>query len=67
MELTMKQVLALWPQSISRSVRRWWMDRTEQRYLRHACVEHQIAREAQRNAAHYQKLAAIIRSERGRL
>lgn len=49
---------------ITRKVRRWWLQRTEEHYLRCAAVEYERAREAEQNEAYYQKRAAMARSDR---
>jgi hypothetical protein len=45
-------------------VRKWWWSRAEAHYLICADVEQSRAREAQQNAAYYQKRAALARSQR---
>lgn len=49
---------------IVRSIHHWWLQRAERHYLICADVEQQRAREAQMNAAYYQKRAALARSAR---
>jgi hypothetical protein len=45
-------------------IRRWWLRRAETHYLICADIEQTRAREAQQNAAYYQKQAALARSAR---
>jgi heme exporter protein D len=58
-ELTM---LSITP--VLRRIHHWWLERTERHYLICADVEQQRAREAQMNAAYYQKRAALARAAR---
>jgi heme exporter protein D len=49
---------------VVRVIRMWWLRRAEDHYLICADVEQARAREAQLNAAYYQKRAALARSAR---
>jgi heme exporter protein D len=49
---------------VVRVIRQWWLRRAEDHYLICADVEQARAREAQLNAAYYQKRAALARSAR---
>ncbi|MES2536734.1 MAG: hypothetical protein V4632_12765 [Pseudomonadota bacterium] len=49
---------------VVRVIRLWWLRRAEDHYLICADVEEARAREAQLNAAYYQKRAALARSAR---
>lgn len=62
--MTARQVFGLWPAQVARAWRRWWFANLEQHYLISAEVETKRAREAQANAAYYQKRAAMARSDR---
>lgn len=64
--MTTTKLLTLWPSTIYRPIRRWWLERAEQHYLICADVEQQREREARMNVAYYQKRAAIARSEKAR-
>jgi hypothetical protein len=44
-------------------VQRWWWKRAESHYLICADVEQERVREAQQNAAYFQKKAALARSQ----
>jgi hypothetical protein len=48
---------------IKAMVRRWWWKRAESHYLICADVEQERMREAQQNAAYFQKKAALARSQ----
>lgn len=57
------EIFGLLPMMILKAFLRWWHARAEQHYLMCACVEQQKAKEANRNAAYYQKQAAMARSK----
>lgn len=61
MTMTFFQLFGL---SWYKSLRSWWLARAEQHYLICADTERARAREANMNAAYYQKKAAMARSER---
>ncbi len=61
--MTARPLLALSLQPIWRAIRRRWWEYIEQQNLMEACVEQQKAHEANRNAAYFQKRAAIARSK----
>jgi hypothetical protein len=62
--VTAREVIGLVPSMAVRAILRWWHERAERHYLMCADVEQQHAREAQMNVAHYQKQAAIARSNK---
>jgi hypothetical protein len=64
MSTTTTQLLSMSMTPIFRVIKKWWLSKMEQHYLMCACVEQQKAKEAQRNAAYYQKRAALARSEK---
>jgi hypothetical protein len=61
--ISLAELGALSLQRPARAFRNWWLRRAERHYLICADVEMQRAREAQMNVAHYQKRAALARSE----
>ena len=62
--ITLPELSTLALQRPARAIRNWWLRRAERHYLICADVEQQRAREAQMNAAYFQKRAALARSAR---
>jgi len=62
--ITLPQLAGMALQRPARAIRTWWLRRAERHYLICADVEQQRAREAQMNAAYFQKRAALARSAR---
>lgn len=60
--MTSRQILTYWPSTVQRSFSRWWNGQLERHYLMCAEVEQQRAKEAQHNAAFYQRQAAFARA-----
>ena len=58
-DLTMLSIKPLF-----RGIQNWWLRRTEDHFLICADIEQERAREAQLNAAYFQKRAAMARSAR---
>ena len=63
MNTTTTQLLSMSITPIFRAIKKWCHARAEQHYLMCACVEQQKAKEANRNAAYFQKRAALARSK----
>lgn len=63
-ELKLHDLTLLSIKPLVRGIHHWWLRRTEDHYLICADIEQERAREAQLNAAYYQKRAAIARSAR---
>lgn len=61
-ELKLQELTMLSIRPVVREVHRWWLRRTERHYLMCADMEEKKAREAQLNAAYFQKRAALARS-----
>ena len=64
-EIKLQALTDLSIKPMTRKFRRWWLQRTEEHFLRCAAVEYERAREAEQNEAYYQKRAAMARSDRG--
>jgi heme exporter protein D len=62
--MTFGQLVSTSMHPVAKSIRTWWLRRVERHYAICADVEMQRAREAQLNAAYYQKRAALARSAR---
>ncbi|MDB5988891.1 MAG: hypothetical protein JWQ10_294 [Herbaspirillum sp.] len=65
--ITYSELMNLSPARIVKAMRRWWLQRAEDHYLICADVESRRVKEAQSNVAHYQKRAALARSDRNSL
>lgn len=58
-----RALLSLSLAPLLQSIRAAWYRKMEQHYLMSAAHEQQVASQANRNAAYYQKKAALIRSK----
>lgn len=63
-ELKLHDLTLLSIKPVVRSIHHWWLRRKEDHFLICADIEQERAREAQLNAAYYQKRAAMMRSAR---
>ncbi|HJV52765.1 MAG TPA: hypothetical protein VJ652_14960 [Noviherbaspirillum sp.] len=62
--MTAGRLFSLSVEPAARALRRFWLSRVEQHYLISAEVEAAKARQANANAAYFQKKAALARSAR---
>lgn len=63
-EIKLQDLTLLSIKPLFRAVHNWWLRRTEDHFLICADIEEERAREAQLNAAYFQKRAAMARSAR---